>query len=121
MAKTSYFSADILARAGLLLVFAALALLQGAIFGDASSMYFWMALIILLFETIKLPLISNVNAAAAEAILALTMVIGGIRGLIMSFGKSFNATHIYLSIFILGGAVLCFAVYKRLNPSGSRR
>lgn len=121
MAKVEYASAENLMRVGLLLVFAGLALLQGAFLGDTAMMYFWIAMIVLIFETFKMPFASNTNAVAAEAIMAATMVIGGVKALIMSMGKSFAAPHIFLIIFIIGALTICFGAYKRFFPSSGKR
>jgi len=116
MAKENFGSAEDLMRIGLALIFVSIALLQGAVFGEATSMYFWMALIILFFETFKLPSVSASNAAIAEAILSATMVVGSGRGLILSMGKTFAAYHFYLIMFIIGALVIGYAAYKRLYP-----
>jgi len=121
MAKVEYASADNLMRVGLLLVFAGIALLQGALLGEGAMMYFWIALIVLAFETFKLPFASNTNAVAAETILAITLLVGGIKALTTSMGRTFGASHIFLIVFILGVLTICFAAYKRLNSSGSKR
>ena len=121
MAKADFGSAENLARIGLFLIFAATALLQGTFFGEAAKMFFWMALLILFFETFKLPSVSASNAAIAEMILSATMVVGGVRGMILTMGKNFAAYHIFLIIFILGAVTICFAAYKRLYPANSKR
>lgn len=121
MAQIEYGSAENLARIGLLLVFAAVALLQGALLGEAAAMFLWMALAILFFETFKLPPVSSENAAMAELIFAVAMVAGGIKGLILSMGKSFAANHFYLIVFIVGAAIICFSAYKRICPADRKK
>jgi hypothetical protein len=120
MAKENIGSAENLMRIGLVLIFISIALLQGAVFGTATSMYFWMALIILFLETFKLPSVSAANAAIAEAILSATMVVGSGRGLILSMGKKFSVYHFYTIMFIIGALIIAYAVYKRLYPDGKR-
>jgi len=114
MAKVDFGSAENLVRIGLALIFVSIALLQGAVFGEATSMFFWIALIILFLETFKLPSVSVSNAAVAEMILSATMVVGSGRGLIMSMGKTFAAYHFYLIMFIIGALIIGYAAYKRL-------
>ena len=121
MAKVDFGSAENLVRIGLGLVFAAFALLQGALLGESATMFLWMALAILFFETFKLPLVSASNAAIAELIFAVAMVVGGIKGLILSFGKSFAANHFFLIVFIAGATIICFSAYKSLCPPDKRR
>jgi FtsH-binding integral membrane protein len=120
MAKANFGSAEDLARIGLALILVSIALLQGAVFGVATTMYFWMALIILFFETFKLPSVSAENAATAEAILSATMVVGSGRGLILSMGKTFNSHHFFLIMFIIGALLIGYASYKRLYTARKR-
>ena len=121
MATVDFGSAENLVRIGLGLVFAAIALLQGAFLGEAATMFLWMALAILFFETFRLPSVSVSNAAMAELIFAVAMVAGGIKGLILSMGKSFAANHFFLIVFIIGAAIICFSAYKRLCPTEKRK
>jgi len=114
MAKVEFGSAENLVRIGLALVFVSIALLQGAVFGESALMYFWITLAILFLETFKLPSLSASNAAIAEMILALTMVVGSARGLILSIGKTFASYHFYLIMFIIGALIIVYAAYKRL-------
>jgi len=121
MAKIDFGSSANLVRIGLVLVFAAIVLLQGAFLGEGATMFLWMALAILFFETFNLPSVSGENAAMAELIFASAIVVGGIKGLIQSFGKSFAANHFFLIVFIIGAAIICFSAYKRLCPPDKRR
>lgn len=121
MAKVDFGSAETLARIGLFLVFAAITLLQGTSFGETGKMFLWMALIILFFETFRLPSVSVSNAAIAEMILSASMVVGGVRGMILAMGKNFAAYHIFLAMLILGAVAICFAAYKRLDSTSNKR
>lgn len=120
MAKANFGSAEDFARIGLAFIFVSLALLQGAIFGEATTMYFCIALIILFLETFKLPSVSTENAATAEAILSATMVVGSGRGLILSMGRTFTSNHFYLILFIIGALVIGYAAFKRLYLARKR-
>ena len=120
MAKEKIGSAENLMRIGLALIFISLALLKGAVFGAESALYFWSAVIILFFETFKLPSVSAANATAAQAILTAMLLVAGGRGLIMSSGRSFNAYHFYLILLIIGALVMGFATFKRFFPAGRK-
>jgi len=121
MAKVDFGSAENLVRIGLGLVFAAIALLQGALLGESATMFLWMALAILFLETFKLPSVSVSSAAMAELIFAIAMIAGGIKGLVLSMGKSFAANHFFLIVFIIGAAIICFSAYKCLCPPDKKR
>lgn len=119
MAKVDFGSAENLVRIGLLLTFVAITFLTGTAFAEAMKMFFWMALIILFLETFKLPSVSTENAAVAQIILTMTLVVAGVRGLFTSLGKTFTEYHIFLIVFIIGTLIMLYGSYKKLN-SGTK-
>ena len=114
MEKVDFGSAQNLVRIGTLLTFVAITFLMGSVFTEPVKMYFWMLLIILFFETFKLPSVSPSNAAIAQLILSATMVIGGGKGLISSLGRTFAEYHIFLILFIIGTLITLYGAYKKL-------
>ena len=119
MEKIDFGSKENLVRIGVLLTFVAITFLMGTAFTEPVRMYFWMLLIILFFETFKLPTVSPSNAAIAQVILSATMVIGGGKGLFSSVGKTFNEYHIFLILFIIGAMITLFGAYKKSCAAGS--
>lgn len=117
MAKVDFGSAENLIRIGLVLTFVAITLLTGTAFAEAARTFFWVALIILFLETFKLPSVSASNAAVAEMILTVTMVVAGGRGLFSSLGKTFTEYHIFLIMFIIGTLIMLYGTYKKLCPA----
>ncbi len=114
MAKLDFGSAENLIRIGLVLSFVAITLLTGTSFAEAAKTYFWIALIILFFETFKLPSVSVTNGAIAEIILSIAMGTAAIKGLFASVGKTFTEYHIFLIMFIIGVLVIIYGAYKKL-------
>jgi hypothetical protein len=120
MNKVDLGSAENLVRIGLVLTFVAITLLTGTAFAEAAKTFFWMALIILFLETFKFPSVSTVNAAVAELILSITMVVAGARGLFSSLGKTFTEYHIFLILFIIGTLIMLYGAYKKLSPATTK-
>ena len=114
MEKIDFGSAQNLVRIGILLTLVAITFLMGTAFTEPVRMYFWMLLIILFFESFKLPSVSPSNAAVAQLILSATMVIGGGKGLFSSVGKTFAEYHIFLILFIIGAFIMLYGAYKKL-------
>lgn len=121
MTKVDFGSAENLVRIGLLLTFVAMTFLTGTAFAEAVRMFFWMALFILFLETFKLPSVSASNAAIAEIILTVTMVVAGARGLFSSLGKTFTEYHIFLIVFIIGTLIMLYGSYKKLNSAADKK
>jgi hypothetical protein len=121
MTKVDFGSAENLVRIGLLFTFVAITLLTGTALVEAVKMFFWMALIILFLETFRSPSISTMNAAIAEMILSITMVIAGARGLFSSLGKTFTEYHIFLILFIIGSLIMLYGSYKKLSPPANSK
>jgi len=117
MTKVDFGSAENLVRIGLLLTFLAITLLMGTAFAEVAKMILWLALIVLFFETFKLPSVSASNAAVAEIILTVTMVVAGVRGLFSSLGKTFTEYHIFLIVFIIGTLIMLYGSYKKLGSA----
>ena len=117
MTKVDFGSAENLVRIGLLLTFLAITLLMGTAFAEVAKVIFWLALIVLFFETFKLPSVSASNAAVAEIILTVTMVVAGVRGLFSSLGKTFTEYHIFLIVFIIGTLIMLYGSYKKLGST----
>ncbi len=120
MTKVDFGSAENLVRIGLLLTLVALTFLTGTAFAEAAKMFFWMVLIILFFETFKFSSVSTVNAAIAEMLLSITMVVAGARGLFSSLGKTFTEYHIFLILFIIGTLIMLYGSYKKLSPAATK-
>ena len=114
MAIENVGSAENMVRIGLLFIMLAIIFLVGSAFGEAAKLFFWMALIVLFFETFKLPSVTGRNAAIAQAILSTTMVIGGIKGLLSSLGKTFTEYHIFLILLIISALLILVGAYKKL-------
>lgn len=119
MAKVDFGSAENLVRIGLLLTLVAITFLTGTSFTEPVKMYFWIVLIILFFETFKLPSVSPSNAAIAELLLSATMIIGGGKGLFSSLGRTFTEYHIFLILFIIGTLITLYGAYKKLCAASS--
>ena len=120
MARVDFGSAENLIRIGLLATFVAIMLLMGAAFAEIAKLSFWMALIILLLETFKLPSVPASNAAIAQLILSATMVAGGVKGLASSLGRTFTEYHIFLIVFIIGTLIMLYGAYKKLCPAAAK-
>ena len=121
MTKVDFGSAENLVRIGLLLTFVAITFLTGTAFAEAVKMFFWMALVILFLEMFKLPSVSAENAAVAQLILIVTMVVAGARGLFSSLGKTFTEYHIFLIVFIIGTLIMFYGSYKKLCPAADTK
>jgi hypothetical protein len=117
MTKVDFGSAENLVRIGLLLTFVAITFLTGTSSPEAMKMFFWMTLIVLFLETFKLPSVSTENAAVAQIILTVTMVVAGARGLFSSLGKTFTEYHIFLIVFIIGTLIMLYGSYKKLGSA----
>src|SRR5665811_870320 len=117
MTKVDFGSAENLVRIGLLLTFVAITFLTGTSSAEAMKMFFWMTLIVLFLETFKLPSVSTENAAVAQIILTVTMVVAGARGLFSSLGKTFTEYHIFLIVFIIGTLIMLYGSYKKLGSA----
>ena len=117
MTKVDFGSAENLVRIGLLLTFVAITFLTGTSSAEAMKMFFWMTLIVLFLETFKLPSVSTENAAVAQIILTVTMVVAGARGLFSSLGKTFTEYHIFLIMFIIGTLIMLYGSYKKLGSA----
>lgn len=117
MTKVDFGSAENLIRIGLLLTFVAITFLTGTSSAEAMKMFFWMTLIVLFLETFKLPSVSTENAAVAQIILTVTMVVAGARGLFSSLGKTFTEYHIFLIVFIIGTLIMLYGSYKKLGSA----
>jgi len=95
----------------------AITFLTGTSSAEAMKMFFWMTLIVLFLETFKLPSVSTENAAVAQIILTVTMVVAGARGLFSSLGKTFTEYHIFLIVFIIGTLIMLYGSYKKLGSA----
>ena len=121
MKKVDFGSAENLVRIGLLTTFVAITFLMAAAFAETAKLFFWVALIILFFETFKLPSVSASNAAVAQMILSITMVAAGVKGLFSALGKTFTEHHIFLIMFIIGALIMLYGAYKKLCPDDNKK
>ena len=115
MAIEKVGSAENMVRIGVVFILLAIIFLLGSAFSEAAKLFFWMALIILFFETFKLPSVTSRNAAFTQAILSTTMVIGAIKGLLSSLGKTFTEYHIFLILLIVSALLVLVGAYKKLT------
>lgn len=120
MAKIDFGAAENLVRIGLLLAFTAIIFLLNTSFDEAAKMFFWVALIVLFLETFKLASVPTANAALAQILLSVTMIIASGKGLYSAMGKTFTEYHITLILFIIGGLIILYGAYKKLDAANGK-